>query len=501
MAKFDDLMSLCLRRGFLMPSAEIYGGLGGFYDYGHNGAKMRRRWEDQWIRYFLGLGENYHLIDTTTVLPFEALKASGHVDLFTDVLIRCSKCGESYRAEALLDPLGVSADGLLPQQVDEVVSGRGVRCPRCGGRLEPAHAFHLMFPVGIGPKGEDQAFLRPETAQGVYLNFKREFDALRKRLPLGLAIVGRAYRNEISPRQGLYRLREFLQAELQIFFDPEAFDRQIPFEAVAGQPLIVLLEAERAGDAAREMAAGELLREHAVPAWYAYHMVRVQEFYLTTLGIRREAFRFYEVGRSERAHYNRIQFDVQLNIESFGGFREVAGVHYRTDHDLKGHGLRSKEKMEVFVEGRRFIPHVLELSFGVDRNIWGLLDAAYTVADGRSLLSLPPRFAPVALGVFPLVNKDGLPEVARELYSSLRASLDVVYDEAGSIGRRYARQDEIGTPLCATVDHDSLEGRDVTLRDRDSTRQVRVSMEGLAGLVAGLIHGDQRFEDLESQGG
>jgi glycyl-tRNA synthetase len=352
----------------------------------------------------------------------------------------------------------------------------------------------MMFPMGIGPTGKDKAYLRPETAQGVYLNFKREFEALRRRLPMGLAIVGRAYRNEISPRQGTYRMREFLQAELQIFFDPASFADQVPFAAVADVPVRICWAAEKNQPTAHDILAKDLVAR-GLPSWYVYHLVQVQRFYLDLLQVPRERLRFAELDEKERAFYNKIHFDIQVDQESLGGFREVGGVHYRTDHDLKGHGAMSKVKQEVTVGATKVLPHVLELSFGVDRSVWALLDLGYTKTD-RVILRLPPRLAPVTVAVFPLVSKDGLPERAEGIYSKLRKSLGAFYDDSGSIGKRYARMDEIGTPFCVTVDHDTMEGKGVTVRERDSQKQVRVEEAELSSFLRSLLAGDARFEGL-----
>src|SRR3989304_4259593 len=256
-SRYDELMSLSLRRGFLWPAVDLYGGFAGFYDYAHLGARLKRKWEDLWLSYFLGLGDNYHLIDTTTVLPEASLKASGHVDHFTDVLVACTKCGESYRGDHLLEAVTHQEhEGLGPAEIDAKIRELKLRGPQGKGTPGLPRGLHMMFPVGVGPLGQDRAYLRPETAQGVYLNFKREFEALRRKLPMGLAIVGRAYRNEISPRQGTYRMREFVQAELQIFFDPATFDAQLPIDSVRGEPLRVPTAAGRHEPAAKDRAVG-----------------------------------------------------------------------------------------------------------------------------------------------------------------------------------------------------------------------------------------------------
>ncbi len=492
MASYEELMSLSVRRGFLWPAVELYGGFAGFYDYGHNGALLRRPWEDAWLEHFLGLNDNYYLIDTTTVLPHSALKASGHVDHFTDLLVTCTRCGESYRADHLLeDVTHEEHEGLSAAETDARIKAAGVRCPKCKGELGPSRPFNMMFPLSVGPTGKDAAFLRPETAQGAFLNFRREFEALRRRLPIGLAIVGRAYRNEISPRQGTYRMREFLQAELQIFFDPEAFADQVPHADVADEPVRICWAAEKNEPTVHTFAAKDLV-VRGLPSWYVYHLVQVQRFYLGTLAIPPDRFRFAELDEKERAFYNKVHFDVQVRQDSLGGFKEVGGVHYRTDHDLGGHEAGSHEKQSVTVGTKKVLPHVLELSFGVDRNVWALLDAGYVPGE-RAVLRLPPRLAPVSVAVFPLVNKDGLPERAESLYGRLRKRLTAFYDDAGSIGKRYARMDEIGTAFCVTVDHETLGGKGVTLRDRDSQKQIRVAEGALPETLEQLLAGDTTF--------
>ena len=495
MASYEELMSVSVRRGFLWPAVDPYGGFAGFYDYGHNGALLRRHWEDAWLAHFLGLSDNYHLIDTTTVLPYAPLQASGHVENFTDLLVTCTRCHESYRADHLLEALTHEEhEGLSAAETDERILAAGVRCPKCKGELGPAQPFNMMFPLAVGPTGKDAAFLRPETAQGAFLNFKREFESLRRRLPLGLAIVGRAYRNEISPRQGTYRMREFLQAELQIFFDPEAFAGQVSFALAADAPVRICWAAEKNEPTAHEIVAKDLAAR-GLPSWYVYHLVQVQRFYTDILQVPLDRFRFAELDEKERAFYNKIHFDVQVRQDSLGGFKEVGGVHYRTDHDLAGHEAGSRERQSVTIGDRKVTPHVLELSFGVDRNVWALLDLGYMPGE-RAVLRLPPRLAPVAVAVFPLVNKDGLPERAEALYRALRRRVHTFYDDAGSIGRRYARMDEIGTGFCVTVDHETLEGKGVTLRDRDTQRQVRVAEDRLAETLERLLSGDATFGDL-----
>jgi glycyl-tRNA synthetase len=301
---------------------------------------------------------------------------------------------------------------------------------------------------------------------------------------MGLAIIGRAYRNEISPRQGFYRLRELNQAELQIFFDPDSLDTHPDFSTVENQKIRIFSIEDREKDEPREVP----LKEVEVPKFYGYYMAQVQEFYLKVLKVPRSLFRFRELSEDERAFYNKIHWDMEIYTESLGGFKEAGGIHYRTDHDLSGHQKSSGTKMEITIQGKKFIPHVLELSFGVDRNLLMLMDVAYIQEKERIVLKLPPVVAPYIVAVFPLVSKDGLVEVSKKIFNDLKDTFNVFFDEKGSIGKRYRRQDEIGTPFCVTIDYDTLEDSTVTLRDRDTMDQERVHADSLSRILQERIN-------------
>ncbi len=495
MDRYDELMSLSVRKGFIWPTADLYGGFSGFYDYGHNGALLKKRLEDLWIEYFLRLGDNFYLIDTTCVLPEASLKASGHVEHFTDVLVSCSKCRENYRADHLLEEAtGRSFEGLPPHQMDALLVENKICCPKCKGILGPSKPFHMMFPVTVGPLGKDPAYLRPETAQGVYINFKREFESLRRRLPLGLAIVGRAFRNEISPRQGTYRMREFYQAELQIFFNPNTFDSEVPFDDIAQSELLIVNVNKKSENVVENVKCSNLI-SNGLPKFYIYYLVKVQDFFLNHLQIPHDRFRFAELDEKERAFYNKIHYDVEIKQDSLGGFKEIGGVHYRTDHDLGGHQTLSKVSQTVTIDNETFVPHVLELSFGLDRIIWSILDVTYEKGE-KTVLRLPLRIAPIEVAVFPLLGKDGLPEKAKSTYHELAHSFKAFYDEGGSIGRRYARMDEVGTPFCVTIDHDTLKDGSVTIRWRDTGEQKRLQFTQLVEIIKFLISGERTIKSL-----
>jgi glycyl-tRNA synthetase len=468
-------MDVALRRGFFYPSSEIYGGSAGFYDFGHLGVLLKRKFEDTWRDYFLGLDQNFVEIDTCHIMPMAVFEGSGHLKSFNDPLTECTSCHVRHKADLLLEEHGVEAEGMTAEEMTAAIIEKGIACPRCGKDLSEVRWFNMMFELDLGAaEGGEKAYLRPETAQGSYVSFKRMYEVLRNQIPLGLAIIGRAYRNEISPRQGFYRLRELNQAELQIFFDPDTIDEHPDFDTVKDQIMRIYPVGERA-QGVKEVP----LKEVDVPRFYGYYMAKVQDFYLKVLKIPPELFRFRELSEEERAFYNKIHWDMEILTESLGGFKEAGGIHYRTDHDLSGHQKGSKKKMEINVQGKKFVPHVLELSFGVDRNVLMLMDVAYTEEEERVVLKFPQTVAPYKVAVFPLVKKEGLERIAYEIYEELKKDFSTFFDEKGSIGKRYRRQDEIGTPFCVTVDYDTKEDNTVTVRKRDTMEQVRIHRENL----------------------
>jgi len=351
----------------------------------------------------------------------------------------------------------------------------------------------MMFPLDVGTGSEKKkAYLSPETAQGAYLNFKREFECLRKKLPLGLAIIGRAYRNEISPRNALMRMREFNQAELQIFFDPDKINEHEDFDRIADYKIRIFPVANRKNKI-DEVSCKELAKK--LPRLYVYYMAKIQQFYLNKIKIPRDKFRFRELNDEEKAFYNKYHWDIELFLEDLE-WKEVAGIHYRTSHDLDGHQRVSKQDMQVSIDGKKFVPHVLELSFGIDRNIYSLLILSYKEERERTIFMLPSLLAPYDAAVFPLVSKDGLPEKALEIKKLLQdLEFLIFYDESGSIGRRYRRMDEIGVAATITIDNQTLEDNTVTLRDRDSMKQIRIDIEDICLKLRRFLDGE-KLENL-----
>ncbi|MFW6041001.1 MAG: glycine--tRNA ligase [Thermoplasmatota archaeon] len=491
MADREELESMCRRKGFIWQTAEIYGGEAGFYDYGHLGTRLKENWKYLWKDFFLGLDENYHLLDTTNILPSKVLEASGHVDHFSDVLISCEKCGSSFRGDHIIeDEIGENAEWMSVDEITNKIKELDISCPKCGGNFSSPIDFNMMFKVQIGSTGDNFGYLRPETAQGIYLNFNREYRALRKRMPLGLATIGRAYRNEISPRQGLFRQREFEQAELQIFFLPGEHDGF--FKEKYEQETKLDMRIKRAGwDETKTVNVEDL---DDLPEFFRYHLIKIYEFYIDIMNLDKKNIRLRELSEDEKAFYNKIHFDLEVNFESLGGWKEVDGLHYRSDYDLKQHQEESGHKLSIPTDDGRKIPHVIEISFGVDRNIWALLDRGYRTED-RDWLNITPKLAPYDAAVFPLVRKDGLPRKAREVFDLLDEDFEVFWDKSGSIGRRYARQDEIGTPYCITIDYDTLEDDTMTIRDIISKEQIRVHVSDIKKVINDLLEGEKGFDD------
>jgi glycyl-tRNA synthetase len=492
--KLEELYALLRRRGVLWPSAELYGGTQGLYDYGPLGHALKRRVESAWESWFLGLSPRYQRIEPAEILPEPVVRASGHLENFTDPEITCGHCGAAFRAETVLEkvrPEGV--DGLTPAQIGALVAEHRVRCPSCGtAALSVPKPFNMMFGLDLGVTGGERGYLQPETAQASYLAFPRMWDVGRRALPLGVAVIGHAYRNEIAPRQVLFRMRAFTQAELQIFFDPGEFAPPLGELGSLALPVLRADDRLRGDETVRTVPAEELVSSGGLPGFYVYHLAQSFRFYREVLGYREGTIRLYEKSKEERAFYNRIQFDLEVRLESLGGFKELGAVHYRGDYDLGRHGQGSGQDLHVTPTGKPpILPHVLELTFGVDRNIWALADQHLAMDGERRIWKLPGYLAPVPAAVFPLIWKEHSAEALRIVEALGDAGIPALFDDAGTIGKRYARADEVGTPYCLTVDHDTVDPGSpnrgtVTLRDRDSKGQERVPVEALAARLGAV---------------
>jgi glycyl-tRNA synthetase len=581
----QELTELAKRRGFFFGSSGVYGGVAGFYTYGPEGAALKRNVESAWRDRFTVVEGNEE-IEAPTIMPEPVFEASGHLETFTDMLVECAECGESHRADHLVEDVTdlEDAESLPIPEVEDLVAEYEIACPNCGAPLagRPIEDFNLMFRTEIGPGGDQIGYLRPETAQGIFVEFPRLKEYARNSLPFGITQIGPAYRNEISPRRGLIRTREFTQAELEMFVNPERDEPDL--EAVADVELrLYSAEAQETdGGEIVEMTVGDAVEEGLVASdWIAYYLGVAKQWY-ERVGVDMERFRFRQHLPGELSHYSSDCWDAEAELD--GNWIELAGFSYRSDYDLSKHEQYSDGDFTVFEQydepktveravvepdmsvlgpefggeaadiadaleslaardpaafedeavtvevdgesytvdtevtnfrveeqtetGEHVTPHVVEPSFGVDRLVYTLFAHNYETdeVDGeeRTYLSFDPAVAPTAVAVFPLLsNDDDLVAVAEEIVDDLRGvGLSVAYDESGNIGRRYRRQDEVGTPFCVTVDHEGLEGdgpATVTVRERDSTAQVRVPVDALREELGALHRGDRTFDELGSE--
>jgi len=572
--KFTAVNELARRRGFFWQSYEIYGGVGGFVTYGPLGARLKQNIEAKLREIFvtkLGIFE----IESAVITPGKVFEASGHVDHFKEPMVECSGCHKRFRADHLLEEYAkispTEAEKMSLDEINEALKSNAVTCPECGGGFNFPQNFLTMFETTIGPYSGSTGYGRPEAAQGIFVEFNRLYAVAREKLPFGVIQIGHALRNEISPRQGLIRLREFTIADLEFFFDPEEPDCCF-LKDVENESLPILLGENRLAKSEETvtLTVREALdKKVVISEWQAFFMAMAKKL-LIEIGVPAERQRFIEKLPWEKAHYSRQSFDQEVFVDRWG-WVEVSGHAYRTDYDLSGHMRASGADMRVYkeyqkpvekealvvkpimakfgpvfkkeagkvaellskanaetvaaslkkdgcfmvenykilpeqvevvkqktlVRGVRFIPHVVEPSFGCDRLFYVALEYAYGVKDDRIVMSFPRSIAPMQVNVYPLVNKDGLAEKAQEVHDLLvNEGFMVEIDEAGSIGRRYARADEGGVPLGVTIDYDTLNDSTVTIRDRDSWRQVRSALKDLPRIIGEYFQGKINFEDL-----
>ena len=429
----DKIVSLCKRRGFVYPSSEIYGGLNSCWDYGPLGAELKRNLKNFWWNSMTNRRDDIEGLDAAILMHPDVWHTSGHVSEFNDPMVDCKKCKARFRADKLEE----------------------ARCPlkpskspiECDGELTEVRQFNLMFKTFMGPveDSSNTIFLRPETAQGIYVNFLNVKNSSRQKIPFGIAQIGKAFRNEITPGNFIFRTREFEQMEMQFFVHPAEDEK-----------------------------------------WFEYWREQRWEFY-RELGINMEKMRWHEHGPDELAHYAKAAFDVEYEYPF--GWQELEGVHNRTNFDLSRHMEATKKDLRYFDERfpEKFIPYIIETSAGCDRTLLTLLVDGYDEieikGEKRVFMRLSPRISPIKAAVFPLVKKDGMPEYAKKVYQELKKKFKVFYDEGGAVGRRYARMDEAGCPFCVTIDGQTLEDDTMTVRDRDTMEQVRMKTPGLIAFL------------------
>jgi len=553
----QELLSLCKRRGFLWPAYDIYGGVAGLYDYGPLGVALKNNIENHW-RHLYVLQEGFQEIFCPVVAPEPVFKASGHLDTFSDMYVECTGCGEVYRADHLAAGMHANPATLNEEQLGAILKANGVKCQACKGELTSPKRFNLMFKTSVGAGKAKVGYLRPETAQGMFVNFEQVYRYGREKLPVGAVQVGTSFRNEISPRQGLIRLREFHQMEAELFVHPE--DKTWPRYPKVKHEVLSLVPNS---GGPREMSLEQAVKEGVIVNEVLAYFIWLTHRFALDVGLDPKRMRFRQHEKNEMAHYASDCWDLEAELGY--GWIEVVGIADRGCYDLSAHikhsgadltafekfdepkeveaevvkvkfdvlgklfkgetkkvsealaqlkpdQVKGRAEVEVTVDGkpvkvpsscfdvflrkekvsgRKLVPHVIEPAYGVDRILYAVLEHAYQKKEDYITLRLKGRIAPVKVGVFPLMSRDGLDEIAMGLYDQLAAAgVQAFYDDGGSIGRRYARMDEVGTPCCVTIDYETKETRTVTVRDRDSSEQVRVKIENVPAAVMKLVAGE-----------
>lgn len=467
----EELATYCKQKGFIFRSSDIYGGFAGFWDFGPLGVELFSNLKNDFWKNFVISREDIVGMEASIISHPRVWKASGHLDEFKDIAVICKKCENSTKLD--LNELGK------------------VKCDKCGGEYEEKGAFNLLFKTEVGALDTKEAYLRGETAQNMFTNFKLIKETSRKNLPFGIAQIGRCFRNEIAPRDFLFRSREFHIGEFEYFINPEEIKCKILDNKLRSVKFKFLdKETQKEGkDDLRDVSIRELVDENKLDEWHAYWLAQ-QILWFRKIGL--EEIKVREHTKDELSHYSSATFDVDYQY-GFGS-KEVAGIANRGQFDLKQHEKESKEKMEVFDEmsGKKVIPRVIEPTFGMERIFLALLTKAYKYDEerGNIVLSLPANLVPVKCAVFPIVKKEEFEKLGREIYDNLKLEWNIVYDKSGSIGRRYARQDEIGTPYCITIDGGSLNDKSVTVRLRDTAEQIRIKVKDLKEAVRAGIMGE-----------
>ena len=495
----EEMATFCKRKGFVYPNSEIYGGIAGFYDFGHLGVELKNNIKKEWWKTFVQQRDDVVGIDGSIVANPMVWKASGHVDGFTDVLVDCRKCGSRFRGDQLIeDKLKIKTHGMSLEEISRILKEKKLKCLKCGSELGEPKRFNLMFTTNVGPvqTSSSIAYLRPETAQIIFANFKLVQENARLKLPFGIAQIGKAFRNEISPRDFLFRMREFEQMEIEYFVHPEKQDECHFLDEVLDYELNVLsAEMQKSNKKMEKITIKQCLNKKIIKTrWHAYWLALMHRRFVE-LGASPEHFRIRQHGKDELSHYALDTWDLEYEFPF--GWKELQGLSNRTDFDLKQHMEHSKTDLSIFDEEtkKKIIPHVIcEPSQGIERAFLVFMFDAYNYDKSRDnvVLKLHPKLAPIKVGVFPLVsNKADVVNKARVVYDELKKEWPCTFDLSGSIGRRYSRADETGIYATVTIDFESLEDESVTIRARDTTEQIRVKTKDLREIISKFLNGEK----------
>jgi glycyl-tRNA synthetase len=492
-----DMAVFCKKKGFVYANSEIYGGLSGFWDFGHLGVELKNNIKNEWWKYHVQSREDIAGIDGSIITHPKVWEASGHVSNFTDLMLTAKNSKTKIRADHFIEEkLKIAADGMKAEEINKLIKKHNLKYK--GEEFEELNDFNLMFKTSVGPKEDKSsiAYLRPETAQLIFSDFKLIAENARLKLPFGIAQVGRAFRNEISPRDFLFRSREFEQMELEYFSHPNQTEKCPFVKSVIGTELnFYSAEMQEKDKNSARMKVKDALGKKLVSEWHAYWLATELNWF-TNLGAKPENFRVRQHLNKEKSHYALDTWDLEYNFPF--GWKELEGIANRTDFDLKQHMKFSGKDLSLYDEEskQKIVPHVIaEPSLGVERSFLVFMFDAYSFDKkrGNVVLKLNAKLAPVKVAIFPLVNK--LEKEASKIYDSIKLDFNSIYDRGGSVGRRYARADEIGIPYCVTFDFESLKKNDVTIRERNSTKQIRVKITDLKETLRNLLTSVMKFSE------
>lgn len=487
MDKYNEIIELADRRAIFFPAAEIHNPLSGFWDFGPIGASVRRKIVDLWRKNVVRKTGSLEM-EGCVILPKQNFEASGHLKSFSDPVVVCSKCRKSFRSDKILEEKLKRdiPESLSEHEFDAMIKEHKIKCQACGGELGKTERFNMMMGLSVGPVSEGyNSYLRPETCQSIFSSFMKIYKSSRVSLPLGISQVGRSFRNEISPRQSLVRLRELTQMETEVFFNPEKINEVPDWDKYKDYKLRLKL----IGNETESISCADAIKRHMISGkLIVYYLAVVQQFF-EKCGFSTKDMRFRELEDTAKAFYSKETWDFE--VKSSVGWLELVANNYRTDFDLGSHSKVSGVDLSVVENDKKFIPHVWEISMGLDRIFYYVLENSMDERDGKPIFKFPYYLNPLHAVILPLVKKDGIGEKAEEINEILKENFETKYDEKGSIGKRYVIYDQLGVPLAVTIDYDTLKDNSVTLRDRDTQKQVRVKIKDLEVSIEKFFSGEK----------